>query len=54
MALAGPTAVWVASGQREARPLCGAMIIVARDTGLITPGKKNIYNAIDNQGYPYI
>ena len=24
---------------------CGAKSIVARDTGLITPGKKNIYNA---------
>ena len=24
---------------------CGAMIIVTRETGLITPGKKNIYNA---------
>ena len=23
---------------------CGAMSIAARDTGLITPGKKNIYN----------
>ena len=24
---------------------CAAKNIVARDTGLITPGKKNIYNA---------
>ena len=24
---------------------CGAKSTVARDTGLITPGKKNIYNA---------
>ena len=24
---------------------CGAMIIVTRETGLITPSKKNIYNA---------
>ena len=24
---------------------CGAMIIVTRETGLIAPGKKNIYNA---------
>ena len=27
MALAGPTAVWVASGQREARPLYGISVV---------------------------
>ena len=29
---------------------CGAKSTVARDTGLITPGKKNIYNANFKKG----
>ena len=30
---------------------CGAKSTVARDTGLITPGKKNIYNATQSQTF---